>query len=150
MMSRRQAREITFQILFGLDGNPALDVEAALHGFFHHLEGGRSEDEEDAEKSSTLDRPLAEGFVRQVIANVPELDDTISHVSRNWRIERMARVDRNILRLAVYELIHCPDIPSRVTMNEAIELAKRFGAADGPPFVNGLLDSLVKTLGIQK
>jgi N utilization substance protein B len=70
------------------------------------------------------------------------IDERIRKVSRHWRIDRMARVDRNILRLGTFELIGMPDIPRRVTLNEAIELAKRFGDEQSPAFVNGLLDKI--------
>jgi N utilization substance protein B len=71
-----------------------------------------------------------------------EIDAKIRAVSRHWRLERMARVDRNIIRLGAYELMHVADIPRRVTLNEAVELAKRFGNEESPAFVNGVLDRI--------
>ena len=76
-----------------------------------------------------------------------QLDAKIRGVSKHWRLERMARVDRNIIRLATYELMHRPDIPRRVTLNEAVELAKRFGNEESPAFVNGVLDRIADDLG---
>jgi N utilization substance protein B len=76
-----------------------------------------------------------------------QLDAKIRGVSKHWRLERMARVDRNIIRLATYELMHQPDIPRRVTLNEAVELAKRFGNEESPAFVNGVLDRIADDLG---
>ncbi len=149
MLPRSQARQIAFQILYGLDGNPALDVSSALRAFFEHLGDERHRDDED-EAPGEYDRQLAESFVREAMAHNADIDETISHASRNWRLERMARVDRTILRLAVYEMKYRPEIPAPVTMNEAIELAKRFGAADGPAFVNGILDSVYKALAPDK
>ena len=89
-----------------------------------------------------------EQLVREVTARRDELDELIAQVSRTWRVERMARVDRNILRMATFELKHLPEIPARVALNEAIELAKRFGTAEAPVFINGLLDSVVKALNL--
>ena len=71
-----------------------------------------------------------------------EIDAKIRSVSRHWRLERMSRVDRNIIRLAAYELMHVPEIPRRVTLNEAVELAKRFGNEESPAFVNGALERI--------
>jgi len=71
-----------------------------------------------------------------------ELDERIAAVAENWEIHRMAVIDRNILRMATYEMLHCPDIPPKVSINEAIELAKRFSTADSGAFVNGILDRI--------
>jgi len=71
-----------------------------------------------------------------------ELDSRIAVVAENWEIHRMAVIDRNILRMATYEILHCPDIPPKVSINEAIELAKRFSTADSGAFVNGVLDRI--------
>jgi N utilization substance protein B len=75
------------------------------------------------------------------------LDTKIRSVSKHWRLERMSRVDRNIIRLAAYELMFLPEIPRRVTLNEAVELAKRFGNEESPAFVNGVLDRIADDLG---
>lgn len=76
-----------------------------------------------------------------------DIDAKIRSVSKHWRLERMSRVDRNIIRLAAYELISANDIPRRVTLNEAIELAKRFGNEESPAFVNGVLDRIADEVG---
>jgi len=73
-----------------------------------------------------------------------EIDDVIQTASRNWRIDRMSRVDRNILRLAVGELLASPEVPTKVVINEAVELAKRYGAGEAPAFVNGILDRIAQ------
>ncbi|MEY4578099.1 MAG: hypothetical protein RL701_2802 [Pseudomonadota bacterium] len=75
------------------------------------------------------------------------IDERIRSVSKHWRLERMSRVDRNIIRLAAYELMHATDIPRRVTLNEAVELAKRFGNEESPAFVNGVLDRIADDVG---
>jgi N utilization substance protein B len=73
-----------------------------------------------------------------------DLDQRIETNSTNWRVDRMARVDRNVLRLAVFELLHRDDVPKRVVLNEAIELAKTFGSEDSSAFVNGILDKIAQ------
>jgi N utilization substance protein B len=76
-----------------------------------------------------------------------ELDELIQRVSRNWRIERMARVDRNVLRLSAFELAHRLDVPARAALNEAIEIARRYGTSESAAFVNGILDKVCQQLG---
>ncbi len=90
---------------------------------------------------------FANALVRGFAADAERIDQTIRNVSQHWRLERMTRVDRNILRLATYELIHLADVPRRVTLNEAVELAKRFGTEGSPGFVNGVLDRIATDLG---
>jgi len=96
-----------------------------------------------------FDENLTATLVRGVCAHRVELDEILSRLSQNWRVERLARVDRNVLRLALFELAHCQaDVPARVAINEAVELAKRFGSEEAPAFVNGLLDAALDLLGI--
>ncbi len=85
---------------------------------------------------------FANELVRGFAAHQTRVDDIIRSVSENWRLERMARVDRNIIRLAVHELLTVQEVPRRVTLNEAVELAKRFGDESSPSFVNGVLDRI--------
>ena len=87
-------------------------------------------------------RAFADELVRGVVKNMGELDDLLSSHSTNWKISRMAAVDKNVLRLAAYELTNRPDIPVKVTINEAVEIAKRFGTAESGAFVNGILDNI--------
>ena len=99
-------------------------------------------------KQRTLEaQRFAEALLRGVADNLERIDETIRKVSHHWRLERMMRVDRNILRLATYELLERDDIPRRVTLNEAIELAKRFGAEGSAGFVNGVLDRIATDVG---
>ena len=77
--------------------------------------------------------------------HIEELDQKISHYATNWQIKRMAVIDRNVLRLGVFELMHAPDIPPKVTINEAVELAKKYGDLDSSKFINGILDKIHKT-----
>lgn len=97
--------------------------------------------------------PETREFANQLVLGCQEhskdVDDTIRRASTHWRIERMARVDRNVIRMAVYELLHCDDIPRSVTINEAIEVARRFGDEGSPAFVNGILDRIAVDEGKQ-
>jgi transcription antitermination protein NusB len=152
---RRRAREVALQVLHVMDVNPELDADAALRRTFEHLltERGVVEDEggyADEAPPARPDRALVEELVRGVGARQAELDEVLARLSRNWRIERMAVVERNIIRLALWELLHAPAVPINVVINEAIELAKRFGTAEGAAFVNGLLDRAVTELEIRR
>ena len=92
-------------------------------------------------------RAFAEELVRGVIAKRDALDEIIRGISLNWKLERMAVIDRNVLRLAAYELLHVPGIPRKVTINEAIEIAKHFGTDDSGSFVNGIVDRVAAMSG---
>lgn len=91
-------------------------------------------------------REFADALVIGLTEASERIDGLIRDTSKHWRLERMARVDRNVIRLAIYELLERPDIPRKVTINEAIELAKRFGDENSPAFVNGVLDRVAETL----
>jgi N utilization substance protein B len=91
-------------------------------------------------------REIAERLVKGASKERKEIDEAITGASKNWRFERIAAVDKNILRLAVYELMRELQTPSSVILDEAIELAKRFGEKDSPPFVNGVLDAINRTV----
>jgi N utilization substance protein B len=152
---RRRARELALQVLHVMDVNPELDAEAALARTFGHLltERGVVDDEDGhvgEAPPARPDRALVEELVRGVGARQAELDEVLARLSRNWRVERIAVVERNIIRLALWELLHAPAVPINVVINEAIELAKRFGTAEGAAFVNGLLDRAVTELEIRR
>jgi len=156
MGPRRRAREIALQVLHVMDVSPELGADAALARTFEHLVTERGLVEEDDAYGSgdalpaRPDRALVDELVRGVGARQAELDEVLTRLSRNWRIERMAVVERNIIRLALWELLHAPAVPVNVVINEAIELAKRFGTAEGAAFVNGLLDRAVTELEIRR
>jgi transcription antitermination protein NusB len=151
--SRRRAREIALQVLYSIDAND-VDPAAALTFYFDRFAAEEREDareeEPDGEEAGPADRAYVETLVREVSQHRDAIDDLLGQVSRNWRIERIARVERTILRMAIYELKYRDDIPARVSINEAIELAKRFGSSDASAFVNGLLDSALDSLGVRK
>jgi N utilization substance protein B len=127
MGSRTKAREVALQALYQQDtaGGSGFEV---LSGHFDPLDGET--------------RKFAEELVRGVVSERENIDGIIEKTSTNWKIERMARVDRNILRLAVFELMRLADVPVRVTLNEAIELGKKFGSEESSSFVNGILDKI--------
>jgi N utilization substance protein B len=146
---RRHGREVALQILCAVDANPDAPAAAALAHYHDHFAGAEQE-ELDLPAPEAFDRAFAEALVARATEHRDAIDQALGQVSRTWRVDRMARVDRNILRLALAELQYFPDIPARVTLNEAVELAKRYGAAESPAFVNGLLDSAIKILEIRK
>jgi len=152
---RRRSRVAALQILHQMDVNGELDADAALGMYFGQLASGGAitveEDEPFASgESAPLDRALVEQMIRGVFKHRAELDQMLSASSKNWRVERMAVVDRNVIRLALYEIKFCADVPVAVAINEAIELTKQFGSAEAPAFVNGLLDRAVDELGLRR
>jgi N utilization substance protein B len=147
---RRRAREIALQVLFSLDLNPGVTPAQALAQFWRDFVQ-ESRPDEPARDPTEADLPrevvsFAEALVGGTVENLAELDGIIQRASKNWRLERMARVDRNVLRLATYELRYVPEVPAKVVINEAIEVAKRYGASESPAFVNGLLDRISQEL----
>ena len=95
-------------------------------------------------KADEETKAFAERLVAGVLEKKKELDQLIGRYAVNWTIARMQIVDRNILRIGAYELLHCPDVPWRVAINEGVELAKKFGGTDGHKYVNGVLDKLAQ------
>jgi N utilization substance protein B len=158
---RRRSREIALQILHQIDagGVPPeseADVDVMIARYFEHLsmKGGPAREEEDdeglGELAGTIDRPLVQQLVRGVTQHWAELDETLAKLSQNWRLERMAIVERNVIRIALYELKYVESVPVNVVLNEAIELAKTYGTAEGAAFANGLLDRAVGELGVRR
>jgi len=129
MHQRRKAREVALQVLYALDVCQIVPTEA-ISFFWDHFEAP-----EEARKFSSL---LIEG----AWGHRERIDALISDSSENWTMARMARVDKSILRMAVFELLNCPDIPPKVTLNEAIDLGKVYGSENSGSFINGILDAL--------
>lgn len=131
MGKRRQARERALQALYQMDatGGGPDEALAALRD--------SAEEKDDA---ATLH--YAEVLLRGVTEHRETIDEIIQAHSANWRLERMARVDRNVLRMATFELLHRPDVPRKVVLNEAIDVAKRFGTEESGAFINGILDNI--------
>ncbi len=137
MGSRRQAREQALQLLYEIDIGQS-SLEGALRRFWEDEE--QPTDPDVSEFARVLARGATEHAVR--------IDELITEASINWKINRMSYVDRNILRLAVFEFLDCEDIPAMVSMNEAIELGKRFGTSESSSFINGILDRIARNLGL--
>ena len=133
--ARSRAREVALQALFCRDVLPD-------RGWQHAEATVR-----DAEVPAEV-KVFAKELVDGVRRREAEIDGMLAGATENWTIQRLAAVDRNILRLAVYELVERDDIPARVTINEAIELGKRFSTAQSGAFVNGILDRIRKDLGL--
>ncbi len=127
---RRKSREYALQMLYQFDVSHQTDGLAA--GFWA--------DKQVPENIMEFTNHIVDG----VIMNLDMIDDKIRASASNWSIDRMAVVDRNILRISVYELLYISDIPVKVTINEAIEIAKKFGVEESGSFVNGILDRIVK------
>jgi transcription antitermination protein NusB len=137
MGARRTARERALQALYQLDVAKGSAQDALASAW-------ASEPEEGAPEADAIG--FAEELVKGVQEHLAEIDALIEAHSHNWRVDRMARIDRNVLRLAIYELKYRPDIPRNVTLNEAIELGKIFGAEGSSAFINGLLDRIAAVL----
>lgn len=131
MGSRRKAREFALKILFQVEftGQPLSEVFPLFW-----LENNVSDE------VKVFTEELCSGVYR----NLKEIDSVVESHSTNWKVSRMAGVDRNILRLAVYELLYLEGIPSSVTINEAVEIAKKYGTEESSSFINGILDHIAK------
>jgi N utilization substance protein B len=143
MGNRRQGREMALQTLYGIEFGKR-DWSDAIADMKERAGEGPSEDEDLMEliRGDGDAQAFAEVLVSGVVAHREDIDSLLEETSTNWKVARMARVDRNILRLATYELRYCEDIPARVTINEAIEIAKRYGEKDSNAFINGILDRI--------
>lgn len=136
MGKRHRARECALQCLYQWDTTRA-DLDGLLAGFWESQ--GTPDLPDDA-------RRFAERLTRGTVARVGELDRRIEQQADNWRLERMGRVDLNILRLGLYEMLEETTTPDAVVIDEAVELAKRFSGPEAAPFVNGVLDGLRRRL----
>jgi len=133
MGKRRQARELAIKVLFHLEFNPG-DPEEVFHLICESF--GSSE--------STI--PFSKELVLGVCGNKEHVDKLIRRSSENWRLERMSYVDRCILRLGVFEILFMEDIPPKVSIDEAVELGKKYGTEDSGAFINGILDNIYNKL----
>ena len=137
-MARHRSREHALQLIFQWDLRPAPHDEI-LKGYYGSLLVG-----DDAVALPHTD-PFAEALFRGVTANLPAVDEQITKHAKNWRLERMPAVDRNVLRLAVYEILFT-DTPAPVVIDEALELARRFAGDESVNFVNGVVDAVRREL----
>jgi N utilization substance protein B len=131
--ARREGREHALQALYSLELNPAAP-RVALRLFW------------ETQRCAPAARTFAEELLQGILEHGQTIDAQIVAKSANWSLGRMSKIDLNILRLAVYELLFRNDIPRNVIINEAIEIAKKFGSEETPAFVNGILDEIARTL----
>lgn len=134
MGDRRLAREAALQILYQIELGHCTPAEAQRNYWVVH---------------TTITTPpevrmFAAQLIDGVVAERTRIDELLTFHSSHWRVSRMAAVDRNILRIAVFELLCCDDVPMRVTINEAIEIGKKYGTIESGAFINGILDQVAK------
>jgi len=137
MGKRRRSRELAIQVLYHLEfskDDPAMAFDLICDDF------GAPEDI----------KPFSKELVLGVCVYLEGLDRLIDEASKNWRLERIAKVDRSILRLGAYELLYRDDIPPKVSINEAVDLGKKFGTEESGAFINGVLDKIYSTLMADK
>ena len=158
MSKRREARERAIQFLFQHDLNPPEKLEEALAQFWDSQRAAAIAEEKGAAtwgETTRLPPPtaeeaelrvFAEPLIRGTIEHRDEADAVIKKHAKNWDLHRIAAVDRNILRLAIYEMLHRDDIPPIVSINEAVDIAKKFSTQDSGKFVNGILDKVKSEL----
>ncbi|MBI4597701.1 MAG: transcription antitermination factor NusB [Candidatus Omnitrophica bacterium] len=133
MRGRSQAREFALQMLYQLDLRRGADARQILDEFW--------QEQRAPEEIKAYANQLFSGTAEAL----PSIDPMIAGFANNWDMKRMAVIDRNILRLGAYELLHVAEVPPKVCLNEAIELAKRYGDAESSKFINGILDTIHKT-----
>ena len=132
MTRRSRGREVALQVLYQIEQNPGVPV-TEVHQFI--------------DRRTLGEQKLAEftaGLIAGVREHQPRIDAMIQEVAENWRLDRMAAIDRNILRLGAYEVLFCPEVPAKVAINEALELAKRYSTSQSSRFVNGILDRVLQ------
>ena len=134
MGARSSGREAALQMLYALEAS-GTDVDLVVRDYWREVPG----DTEGMDYANTV--------VRGVAKDRAKVDEQLANASHNWRLERMARVDRNVLRLGAWELLSMQEVPRAVIIDEAVELAKRFGGENSGAFVNGLLDRIAEDLG---
>jgi len=134
MATRREAREWAVQLLFQLDLNPTDNLDRVFETFWSD------------KQPDTRSRAFAETIVRGVREKLAEIDAALKKVAQHWDIKRMGVLDRNVIRMGMYEMLHLKEIPAAVTINEAVDIAKYFASDESGKFVNGILDKVRKDL----
>jgi N utilization substance protein B len=133
MTRRSRGREVALQVLYQVEQNAGMPLPEIRRFIQRRLLGDRKLCE------------FTEGLIAGVKQHQAQIDGLISDAAENWRLDRMAAIDRNILRLGAYEMMFCQDVPARVAINEALELAKRYSTAQSSRFVNGILDRVLQS-----
>jgi len=134
-MNRRKAREIALQMLFQFEFTGRRSDFRAI------------EDLDPSKKEHQEIRQFSEELVNGALTHLEEIDGRIQKAAEHWKLDRMASVDRNIMRFAVYEILYRNDIPAAVTINESLEIAKKFSSLEAASFINGLLDKIASDSG---
>ncbi len=136
MGTRRQSRELAMQALFYMDmqKNASEEMLDSFCGCFCPSKKSRS---------------FLIKLVNGVIGKKGQIDGLVERFSQNWKISRMSCVDRNVMRIAVYEMLYCDDIPAKVSINEAVDIGKKFGTQESGAFINGIMDSIREALEIE-
>jgi N utilization substance protein B len=154
MGKRREARERAVQFLFQHELNPPENLQLELDQFWNSQRAAAIDDEKGAAKwgvptelppptaEEAETRLFAEPLIRGVLEHRDAIDERIKKHAKNWEFHRIAAVDRNVMRLAIYEMLHRDDIPPVVSINEAVDIAKKFSTEDSGKFVNGILDKV--------
>lgn len=133
MRKRTKAREYALKVLYQADITRR-DIESATKSFW-----------DETETVDATVKTFAERLAKGIHSNLALIDEKISKYATNWQLSRMAFIDRNVMRIAVYELLYADDIPPKVSINEAVELAKKYGDLESSKFVNGILDKIHKS-----
>jgi N utilization substance protein B len=145
MNSRRRCRETALRALYQCDTLGDLS-ESGVESFFTHFSSVA--DGEEGEEVTVAPSEFAQAIARGVVKDLANVDTQIGLAATHWSISRMSRVDRNILRIAVFELLHLTDVPVKVAINEAIEIAKSYAGDESPNFINGVLDKVASSSDI--
>jgi N utilization substance protein B len=146
MTKRRKAREYALQFLYGIDLIAIESEEQKKYDIFRGLDEfwtGAGEGDPDV-------KAFAEGLIRGTVEHLEDIDPLIQKAVDKWKLLRMAAIDRNIIRVSAYEILFRDDIPDAVSINEALEIAKRFSTAESAAFINGILDRISKDFKIKK
>ncbi len=147
-MTRREMREHCFKMLFGVGFYPAEETAQQIRQYFSSpeeddtMEDGTSEIIHQVDMKET-DQVFLANRVEEMAAKVPELDGRLNEVAQGWKTRRMGKVELTILRQALYEMLYDSEVPEKVAINEAVDLAKKYGGKDSPAFINGILAKLV-------
>ena len=134
-MGRREMREHIFKLLFLREFNPSEEMPDQIRMYFESLE-----------ELAPINEAYMQNKYEKILEHLDEIDGTLNQASSGWKVSRMSKVDVNILRLAGYEMKYDEDVPVKVAINEAVELAKKFGGDDSSSFVNGILGKIAKEL----
>jgi N utilization substance protein B len=146
MTKRRKARQYALQFLYGIDLVALEPEERKKYDLFRGLdEFWKGADETDPDVKA-----FAEGLIRGTIDHLSDIDALVQKAVDKWKLLRMAAIDRNIIRVASYEILFREDIPDAVSMNEALEIAKRFSTAESAAFINGILDRISRDFKTKK